>query len=256
MDAVACQREGVRRDRLVVADRRCLVGELDGPRRELVETLRNKGIRDERVLEAIGRVRREAFVPPRLAEHAYDNTALPIGHHQTISQPLIVALMTEALGLHGSERVLEVGTGSGYQAAILAELAGRVVSIERVPELLAAADAILSRLGYRNLELHVADGSLGWPAGAPYDRIIVTAAGPEVPSSLLRQLAVGGRLVIPVGQRSDQNLVVIERTDDGFVETSLGPVRFVPLVGAGGWPDAPSDEELTPSVDPLGEGPA
>lgn len=221
--------------------------DLDAPRRDLIATLRRKGIQDERVLAALGRVPREAFVPPPLAGHAYDNAALPIGHHQTISQPFVVGLMTQALGLSGDERVLEIGTGSGYQTAILCELAGWVVSVERVPELSAAAAAVLRQLGYCNVELHVGDGSLGWPTGAPYDRIMVTAAGPEVPPALRDQLAVGGRLVIPIGSRSEQELVLLVRHAHGFDEISFGPVRFVPLVGEGGWPDAPATDQ---DVDP------
>jgi protein-L-isoaspartate(D-aspartate) O-methyltransferase len=218
------------------------VNRLDEPRRLLVEELRGHGIADERVLEAIGRVRREAFVPSNLIERADENVALPIGRGQTISQPYVVALMTQELGLTGGERVLEVGTGSGYQAAILAELAGAVVSVERVPELLESARRVLDALGYTNVELHLANGTLGWAAGAPYDRIIVTAAGPEVPDVLMSQLAVGGRLVMPVGTLKAQQLVLVQRSDAGFAETSLGGVRFVPLVGASGWPESSLSE--------------
>ena len=216
--------------------------ELDEPRRLLVEELRRNGIADERVLAAIGRVRREAFVPVDLAERAYENVALPIGLRQTISQPYVVALMTQELGLTGSERVLEVGTGSGYQAAILASLAHEVISVERMPELLESARRALGALGYTNVELHLANGTLGWPPGAPYDRIIVTAAGPEVPAVLLEQLAPDGRLVIPVGTLKAQRLVLVRRTGEGFEETSLGGVRFVPLVGEGGWSEASLSE--------------
>lgn len=219
----------------------------DDPRHQLIERLRCKGIRDERVLAALGRVPREAFVPASLADRAYENVALPIAAGQTISQPFVVALMTEALGLSGAERVLEIGTGSGYQTAILAELAGEVVSVERVPELLASARQLLERLGYRNVQLHLSNGSLGWAAEAPYDRIIVTAAGPSVPPALLAQLGPGGRLVMPVGTLAEQRLVLVRRTDDDFEEASLGGVRFVPLVGEGGWREAalarPSDED-------------
>ena len=212
--------------------------ELDGPRRLLVEELRRHGIADERVLAVIGHVRREQFVPSSLADRAYENVALPIGLGQTISQPYVVALMTQELGLTGTERVLEVGTGSGYQAAILARLASVVVSVERVSTLLESARQALDALGLENVELHLANGTLGWPAEAPYDRIIVTAAGPEVPSILLDQLGPGGRLVMPVGTLKAQRLVLVRRTTAGFDETNLGGVRFVPLVGEGGWSEA------------------
>lgn len=211
--------------------------DFEEPRRHLVEILRQQGIADEAVLAAIGRVRREAFLPPELAERAYDNVALPIGSGQTISQPYIVGLMSQDLQVTRASRVLEVGTGSGYQAAVLAELGDSLVSVERVPELLASARRVLSALGYGRIELHLANGTLGWPAGAPYDRIIVTAAGPSVPAALLDQLAVGGRLVMPVGTLAEQHLVVVARTSDGFEEAGLGGVRFVPLVGEGGWPE-------------------
>ena len=206
------------------------------PRCRLVRVLRQQGIHDEAVLAAIGRIRREAFVPPELADEAYENVALPIGQGQTISQPYVVAVMSQALQVDRANRVLEVGTGSGYQAAILAELADAVVSVERVPALLASAGRILAGLGYQNVELHLANGSLGWEPGAPYDRIIVTAAGPAVPDALLAQLGVGGRLVMPIGTRTEQDLVLVRRTPDGFERSSLGGVRFVPLVGEGAWP--------------------
>jgi protein-L-isoaspartate(D-aspartate) O-methyltransferase len=206
-------------------------------RRELVNELRREGIRDKRVLSAIGRVPREVFVPPAMAEKAYLNVALPIGQGQTISQPFVVALMTESLGLRGDEYVLEVGTGSGYQAAILGELARSVVSVERVPELLATAEHVLAGLGYRNVDVRLANGTLGWPHRAPYDAILVAAGGPDVPRSLLGQLALGGRLVIPVGKPREQKLMLVTRNSSGFKECVLGPVRFVPLVGAEGWPD-------------------
>lgn len=208
------------------------------PRRRLVGVLRQQGIHDEAVLAAIGRVRREAFVPPELIDEAYENVALPIGQGQTISQPYVVALMSEALQVHETSRVLEVGSGSGYQAAILAELALAVVSVERVPALLASAERSLAGLGYQNVELHLASGALGWAQGAPYDRIIVTAAGPQVPDTLLAQLGVGGRLVMPVGSRSEQDLLLVRRTAGGFEHDSLGGVRFVPLVGEGAWPES------------------
>ena len=218
-------------------------------RRRLVETLRQQGIGDERVLGAIGQVPREAFVPEGFVDRAYENVALPIGLGQTISQPYVVALMTQELGLTGAERVLEVGTGSGYQAAILSRLANSVVSVERMADLLESARRVFDALGYANVELHLANGSLGWPEGAPYDRIIVTAAGPEVPAALLEQLGKGGRLVMPVGTLATQRLVLVRRTDDGFDETGLGGVRFVPLVGTGGWSEASLPAQLPIETD-------
>lgn len=226
--------------------------DFEEPRALLVETLRRSGIADERVLAAIRRVPREAFLPGTLADSAYENVALPIGLGQTISQPYVVALMTQELGLTGTERVLEIGTGSGYQTAVLTSLASTVVSVERVPALLETAGRVLDALGYTNVELHLANGTLGWPAGAPYDRIIVTAAGPAVSAALLEQLATDGRLVMPVGTLSEQRLVLVRRVGDRFEETSLGGVRFVPLVGEGGWSEAAlvdrADEE--PQTDP------
>lgn len=193
-------------------------------------------VKDRRVLEAMGRVPRERFVPEELRSFAYENRPLPIGHGQTISQPLIVAIMTEALSLEGVEKVLEVGTGSGYQAAVLAELADRVITVERVEPLAERAAQILSELGYTNVTVHVAGAGLGWPQDAPYDAIIVTACAPEVPQELVEQLVPGGRLVIPVGGRDMQQLLRVVRTPDGLVTTDLGPCRFVPLVGKGAWP--------------------
>ena len=202
----------------------------------LLAELRRQGIRDERVLGALGQVPRDRFVPEENRAEAWANAALPIGAGQTISQPFVVALMTEALALRGPERVLEIGTGSGYQTAILAELAAEVVSVERHAELAAGAERLLRELGYRNVAVHVGDGTAGWADAAPYDRIIVTAAGPRVPPPLLAQLrADGGRMVIPVGEPHDQHLVVVDRDGDQTRETSLGPVRFVPLIGRAGW---------------------
>jgi protein-L-isoaspartate(D-aspartate) O-methyltransferase len=206
------------------------------PRRRLVAELRRDGVQDERVLAAIAAVPREEFVPPEHRANAYRNAPLPIGAGQTISQPLVVGLMTQALGLAGAERVLEVGTGSGYQAAVLSRLAAHVVSVERFPELAQRARAVLARMGCANVEVHVSNGTLGWPAGAPYDGIIVTAGAPQVPESLVAQLAEGGRLVIPVGDRASQELVLVTRQGNGTRTRRLGPVRFVPLVGEEGWP--------------------
>jgi protein-L-isoaspartate(D-aspartate) O-methyltransferase len=209
-------------------------------REELVDVLRREGIKDERVLAAIGRVPRHRFVPDSAQDEAYANYPLPIGHEQTISQPYIVALMTEAAALRPGAKVLEVGTGSGYQAAVLADLldlapgrtsSAKVASIEIVEPLGRAADALLRELGYR-VDVRVGDGYRGWPEDAPFDAILVTAAPDHVPQPLLDQLAVGGRLVIPVGGEHDvQELRVIERTKDGIVERDLVPVRFVPMTG-------------------------
>ena len=192
---------------------------------------------DQRVLDAIGRVPREEFVAAEAAPTAYQNRPLPIGHGQTISQPLMVALMTQALMLTGNEKVLEVGTGSGYQAALISLLAARVVSVERVPELATAAASRLDRLGYSNVEVHAVTDELGWPEGAPYDAIVVTAASPDVPRPLLDQLAMNGRLVVPVGSRDLQELVRIVRSPEGAQRHNLGPCRFVPLLGRGAWPE-------------------
>ena len=213
---------------------------LSEERRGLVAQLRAEGIRDPRVLAAIERVPREAFIAPEQADDAYANGPLPIGERQTISQPYVVALMTESLALSGGERVLEVGTGSGYHAAVLAELSAWVVSVERLGALHEHARRVLHALGYRNIELHIANGTLGWPHGAPYDRILVAAAAPDVPSALTDQLAVGGRLVIPVGDTKSQRLLLVVRTPDRLVRSDLGAVRFVPLIGRDSWADDPA----------------
>jgi protein-L-isoaspartate(D-aspartate) O-methyltransferase len=208
----------------------------------LLVELRRQGIRDERVLAAIAKVPRERFVPEASRDQAWANVALPIGAGQTISQPYIVALMTAALELAGQERVLEIGTGSGYQAAILAELAAEVVTVERHPSLAVDAVKLLRELGYERVDVVVGDGTTGWPAHAPYDRIIVTAGAPSVPLPLLAELSTeGGRMVIPVGQADDQVLLVVERRGDRTTEQPLGPVRFVPLIGRAGW-DVPVRE--------------
>jgi protein-L-isoaspartate(D-aspartate) O-methyltransferase len=197
----------------------------------LLMTLRRAGIGDARVLGAIEKTPREKFVPPAFEDRAYENMALPIGHGQTVSQPYVVALMTEKLELGQRHNVLEIGTGSGYQTAVLARLGRRVFTVERHRELLRAAEARFGELRLRNIVCRVGDGSKGWPEQAPYDRVIVTAAAPEVPASLLDGLASGGILVAPVGgDRRDQQLIRICRKDDGFSTEDLGPVRFVPLV--------------------------
>ena len=201
------------------------------------QQLRQRGIADPRVLEAMGRVPRELFVPPPLRDRAYEDSALPIGHGQTISQPFVVAAMCGLLQLHGDERVLDVGTGSGYAAAVLTELAAEVVSIERLPALAEQARAALHEAGYDNVEVRIGDGSLGAPDRAPFQAIAVAAAAPAVPAALAEQLAEGGRLVVPRGSRSSQRLVLVVRTPAGHVERASMPVRFVPLVGAEGFRD-------------------
>jgi protein-L-isoaspartate(D-aspartate) O-methyltransferase len=196
-----------------------------------------RGIRDARVLDAMRRVPRHVFVEPGTQGLAYADRALPIGGGQTISQPYMVAAMTEALRLQGTERVLEVGTGSGYQAAILAELARDVVTIERYADLADAARARLAALGYHNVRVIVGDGSLGSEADAPYEGILVAAASPRIPASLKRQLADGGRLVIPIGPPDQQFLTVVHREGAVFTQSIGDGCVFVPLVGAEGWPE-------------------
>lgn len=194
-----------------------------------------RGIRDMRVLEAMGAIPRDRFVEEALAGKAYHDHPLPIGCKQTISQPYMVALMTEALCLEGHERVLEIGTGSGYQTAVLASLAGSVYTIERIPFLLDKARKVLTGLGYCNITCKAFDGTLGWPGFAPFDRIIVTAAGPSIPRPLLEQLAEGGSLVIPTGQKDKQELVRIVRKAGEYIRHRMGGCRFVDLVGLHGW---------------------
>jgi protein-L-isoaspartate(D-aspartate) O-methyltransferase len=195
----------------------------------------NRGITDPRLLEAMRKVPRHLFVDEALQDQAYNDHPMPIGDKQTISQPYIVALMTETLGLQGTEKVLEIGTGSGYQAAILAELAGRVFSVERYPNLAYRANQTLQKLGYKNVIVRVADGTLGWQDEAPFDAIIVTAGAPNIPQPLVDQLAMGGRLVVPVGDRLSQELFLVERVAEGIKKTNLGGVRFVDLIGKWGW---------------------
>lgn len=204
-------------------------------RRRMVERLARGGVRDAGVLAALEAVPRHCLIPEALHAQAYRDAALPIGEGQTISAPSTVAWMTEALELSGSERVLEVGTGSAYQAAVLARLAESVVSIERIPRLAAAARRALDRLGVTNVVVHLGDGSLGRPADAPYDAIVVTAGAPEVPAPLLEQLAEGGRLVGPFGPREAQALWRIRRGARCFDREALGPCRFVGLIGTHGW---------------------
>jgi len=195
-------------------------------------------ISDPAVLDAIKRVPRHQFVPEHLQDQAYEDRPLPIGQGQTISQPFVVALMTQALELTPESRVLEIGTGSGYQTAILAELAGEVYTVEVRPELQERARATLDQLGYTNIHYRIGDGWEGWPEEAPFDAIIVTAAAPEWPQALIRQLANGGRMVIPVGDESwNQTLWLLTKLNDDLVKESLGPVRFVPLIKPDHHPD-------------------
>ncbi len=197
--------------------------------------LRDRGIRDERVLEAFLRIPREAFVDPGRERSAYDDRPLDIGRGQTISQPWVVAVMLEALDLRATDRLLEVGVGSGYAIAVASLLVGGAYGIERVPELADAARERLDRLGFDAIRLRTGDGTTGWPEEAPFDAILVSAGGREVPAALVTQLAPGGRMVIPVGGELEQELLLVERAGSGeVVQRSLGPVRFVPLI-----PDAP-----------------
>lgn len=202
------------------------------------DQLRRRDIIDPHVLAAFGVVDREAFVPGDLATHAYDDAPLPIGDGQTISQPYVVAMTAQALQLRGHERVLEIGAGSGYAAAILATMVRQVVTVERIEALAIAAAQRLARLGFHNVQVHHGDGSRGWPLGAPYEAIAVAAGAPRPPRSLLDQLAIGGRLVLPHGDVEQQRLVRITRRGPAqFDEEDLGEVRFVPLLGAEGWPE-------------------
>jgi len=202
------------------------------------EQLIRRDIVDPQVLTAFGTVLREQFVPRELLAHAYDDAPLPIGSGQTISQPYVVAMTVQALQLRGHERVLEIGTGSGYAAAILGSLVREVETVERISALASAAAERLARLGFTNVHVHHGDGTLGWPPGAPYEAIAVAAGAPRPPRSLLEQLAIGGRLVVPYGDVTYQQLARITRRDaDQFDEEDLGEVRFVPLVGAEGWPE-------------------
>lgn len=206
-------------------------------RTEMVQKqIRRRGVADARVLEALRQVPRERFVPPRVRGRAYTDHALPIGGGQTISQPFMVAVMTEALELGPTDRVLEIGTGSGYQAAVLAELAAEVYTIERIERLADEARSLLDALGYGDVRVRVGDGTAGWPEMAPFDAILVAAGAPAPPPALLDQLSPdGGRLVAPVGDRELQNLVVVERMGTEFTTKRLMACRFVPLVGEEGW---------------------
>ena len=210
------------------------MADLERARENLLEYLDHE-IADKRVVEAMKRVPREAFVSPEQYDAAYDDRPLGIGFGQTISQPFIVALMVQALELKEPEQVLELGTGSGYEAAILAELAQKVVTVECIPELAESAKQVLDKLGYSNIEVHVAGKTLGWPDGAPYDAIIVSAGAPSVPQVVLEQLAWDGRLVIPVGSRWQQDLLKVTKLKKGNRIENLGGCYFVPLIGEGAW---------------------
>jgi protein-L-isoaspartate(D-aspartate) O-methyltransferase len=199
------------------------------------EQLISRGVKDPRVIAAMQKIPRHLFVEEALQNQAYTDHPLPIGEKQTISQPYIVALMTEALELKGTEKVLEIGAGSGYQTAILAELAQKVFSIERIRSLAIKARKLLFELGYFNVEIKIFDGTYGWVEEGPFDAIIVTAGGPEIPQPLLDQLAVGGRLVIPVGDAYVQDLIRLRKKEDGIHKEDLGGCRFVKLIGKYGW---------------------
>ena len=206
-----------------------------GYRAQLVATLRDKGIRDLSVLHAVSQVPRHLFVPESVRHRAYEDTALPIGGGQTISQPFIQALYLEVIGLTGKERVLEIGTGSGYQTALLSLLAANVFSVERIPALAQSARAALDAAGARNVSIFVGDGTLGWRPYAPYDAILVSAASPSIPEPLVAQLAPGGRMVVPIGDRQIQTLNVVRREGDEIKISTAGDARFVPLLGQFGF---------------------
>jgi protein-L-isoaspartate(D-aspartate) O-methyltransferase len=219
----------------------------EAARHEMVaRQIRSRGIRSTRVLDAMESVPRHLFVPPQFVAGAYNDEPLPIGEGQTISQPFMVAAMAEALSLEGNERVLEVGAGSGYQAAILSRLAASVIAVEMQPALASSASEHLSALGYTNVRVEVGDGSAGWLAEAPYDAILVTAGAPEVPQPLIQQLAEGGRLVIPVGPPDQQELMRIVKRDGRTTQQTLYACRFVPLLGRYGWqPDSTRESNRT-----------
>ncbi len=207
-------------------------------RQKMVDTqLIPRGINDPGVLYAMGKVPRDRFVEEALVGEAYNDHPLPIGNKQTISQPYIVALMTEALELTGTEKTLEIGTGSGYQSAILAELSRKVYTVERIRDLMVKARKLLDELGYNNILFKAFDGTLGWKQYEPYDAIIVTAGAPKIPQPLLDQLADGGRLIIPVGGRYSQELIKVTKKGDDYIKGDLGGCRFVDLVGVYGWKD-------------------
>lgn len=207
-------------------------------REEMVRFLGDRGISDERVLSAMMQVERHLFIPIPLRNHAYDDAALPIGEGQTISQPFTVAYMTEALQVREGDKVLEIGTGSGYQAAVLAAMGGRVFTIERIPALLRNAREVLDRMGVRYVS-KVSDGTIGWKEFAPYDGIVVTAGGPGIPKSLVEQLKVGGKLVVPVGTHDFQQMKIVTKTNESneYSAENKSDFKFVPLIGRDGWPE-------------------
>jgi len=205
--------------------------------RMVKEQLMPRGIKDQRVLQGMGKIPRHLFIEEALAGEAYNDHPVPIGEKQTISQPYIVALMTEALELKGDEKILEIGTGSGYQTAILAELSSKVYTIERIKSLLVTARTLLAQLGYDNILFKAFDGTLGWKEYAPFDAVIVTAGAPNLPQSLADQLADDGRMIVPVGDRYSQELIKVTRKGKSLKQKNLGGCRFVNLIGAYGWPD-------------------
>ena len=208
----------------------------DRRRRRLVEKVRERGISDPRVLSAVGKVPRDRFVPEAVRPRAYEDSALPIGYGQTISQPSLQALYLDVLDLGQEDKVLEVGAGSGYQTALLAELSANVYAVERIPELTQRARDVLDELGYHNIALVTKDGTVGWSKYAPYDAILVAAAAPSVPDALVDQLAPGGRLLIPIGERVHQELTLVRKKPGGGIETEpLTGCVFVPLIGRFGW---------------------
>jgi protein-L-isoaspartate(D-aspartate) O-methyltransferase len=209
-----------------------------GARQRLVEELRGKGIRDLAVLRAIEQTPRHVFVPTGIRHRAYDDSPLPIGNGQTISQPLIHAQYLEQLALIGTEKALEIGTGTGYQTVLLSHLVAQVFSIERIPALHQQAREILQQLGVTNVSLLLGDGTLGWREYAPFDAILVSAGSPSVPQPLIDQLAEGGRMLVPIGDRDTQQLMVFRRRGDRIEKREVAPVRFVPLIGSHGWGDA------------------
>jgi protein-L-isoaspartate(D-aspartate) O-methyltransferase len=210
--------------------------EYNSKRLQMVETLKDRGIRDSKVIAAFRKVPRHLFLDEALWPQAYSDHPLPIGEKQTISQPYIVALMTEALQLTGTEKVLEIGTGSGYQTSILAELADQVYSIERIPGLAKRARRVLDQLKYTNVIIRIGDGTEGWRDESPFDGIIVTAAAPLAPDPLLQQLRVGGKLIIPIGDEENQELILyIKEGEDRYKEETYGGCRFVKLIGEYGW---------------------
>ena len=207
---------------------------LEEEKRNLVEGLWNKGIRDENVLKAIYDIPREKFISPALRKFAYDDNALPIECAQTISQPFTVAYMTQTLEVKPGDKILEIGTGSGYQAAVLGKLGAEVYSVERIEKLFQNAGSLLAELGF-SANLKLDDGTLGWEENAPYDKIIVTAGAPDIPNHLVEQLCIGGRLVIPVGDHESQRLLVLTRTETGVEKKYFDNFKFVPLIGVEGW---------------------